>query len=175
MYRQQHTTLIERAVRALNVLEQHLASNTFFVGERITLADIVVAAFAIKANTLIIDAALRPKFPNLIRHLETVANQPQLKDLFTPIPYVEKAVQFTPPAKEKKEPKAAPAPAKKEEKKPKKEEDDDEEDAAPAAPKVKNPLDDLPKSTLVLDDWKRAYSNLDTRGAGGAIEWFYKK
>jgi len=39
---------------------------------------------------------------------------------------------------------------------------------------VKNPLDDLPKSTFNLEDWKRAYSNKETRGAGGAIEWFYE-
>jgi len=41
-------------------------------------------------------------------------------------------------------------------------------------PKVKNPLDDLPKSTFNLEDWKRAYSNKDTRGPGGAIEWLYE-
>ena len=42
-------------------------------------------------------------------------------------------------------------------------------------PKAKNPLDSLPKSTFNLEDWKRAYSNKDTRGADGSIEWFYQK
>ena len=45
----------------------------------------------------------------------------------------------------------------------------------PAEPKVKNPLDDLPKSAFNLEEWKRQYSNLDTRGAGGSLEWFYEK
>ena len=42
-------------------------------------------------------------------------------------------------------------------------------------PKAKNPLDSLPKSTFNLEDWKRAYSNLDTRGPGGSLEWFYQQ
>jgi elongation factor 1-gamma len=63
------------------------------------------------------------------------------------------------------------------EKAPKKKEaeDEEEEPLVPAEPKVKNPLDDLPKSNFNLEDWKRAYSNMDTRGPGGALEWFYEK
>ncbi|MCL6358410.1 hypothetical protein EXT68_23775, partial [Pectobacterium parmentieri] len=62
-------------------------------------------------------------------------------------------------------PKAAPKKAEAEE---------EEEPAAPVIPKSKHPLEDLPKSSFNLEDWKRAYSNLDTRGPGGAIEWFYQ-
>ena len=117
--------------------------------------------------------------PNLVRHLETIANQPKLKEIFGETTYVEKAVQYIPPPKEKKEKEAKPAPAAsapKAEKKPKaKEEDEEEDDLVPAEPKVKNPLDDLPKSTFNLEDWKRAYSNKETRGADGALEWFYEK
>lgn len=99
-----------------------------------------------------------------------------MKDVFGPTEYAEKAVQYTPPAKEKKEPKPAAAPAPKAEKKPKKEEVEEEEDDIPKEePKPKNPLDLLPKSTFNLEDWKRAYSNKDTRGPGGSIEWFYQK
>jgi elongation factor 1-gamma len=78
--------------------------------------------------------------------------------------------------KEKKE-KAPAAPAQpKAEKKPKKEEVDDDYDDKPydEAPK-KNSLDLLPKSTLNPEDWKRAYSNKDTRGADGSLEWLYQK
>lgn len=45
----------------------------------------------------------------------------------------------------------------------------------PAEPKVKNPLDDLPKSNFNLEDWKRAYSNKETRGKDGALEWLYEQ
>jgi hypothetical protein len=66
--------------------------------------------------------------------------------------------------KKKEQPKAAP--------KPKKEEpEEDEEDAAPA-PKAKHPLESLPKATFVLDDWKRKYSNEETREV--AIPWFWE-
>lgn len=98
-----------------------------------------------------------------------------MKDIFGPIEYAEKAKQYVPPPKEKKEPKAAAAPAPKAEKKPKAKEEDEEDDLIKEEPKPKNPLDSLPKSTFNLEDWKRTYSNNDTRGAGGAIEWFYKK
>jgi len=54
----------------------------------------------------------------------------------------------------------------------KEEEEEEEEDVPKEEPKAKNPLDSLPKSDFNLEDWKRAYSNLDTRGAGGSIEWF---
>jgi len=33
----------------------------------------------------------------------------------------------------------------------------------------------LPKSSFNLEDWKRAYSNMETRGEGGSIQWFYEK
>jgi elongation factor 1-gamma len=101
-----------------------------------------------------------------------------LKEIFGEVEYVEKAVQYVPP---KKEAKPAPAPAapkkKKEKEKPKKQDDDEEDDGnlVPEEPKAKNPLDLLPKSTFNLEDWKRAYSNKDTRGPDGSLEWFYAK
>ncbi|KAG6377697.1 hypothetical protein JVT61DRAFT_14467 [Boletus reticuloceps] len=171
-----HNTLIERQNRALNTLEAHLLTRTFVVGERITLADISIAASVFRAVKLTIDAEARSKLINTIRHLETVVNQPKLKDIFGEIQYTEKVVQYVPP---KKEPKPAPAPAapkeKKEKEKPKKQDDDEEDDGnlVPEEPKAKNPLESLPKSSFNLEDWKRAYSNKDTRGPDGALEWFY--
>ena len=104
-------------------------------------------------------------------------NQPKLAGTFSATPSLEKPLAFTPPAKEKKEKEPKPAQPKAE-KKPKAkaaEDDDDDEPAVPAEKKEKNPLDDLPKSSFNLEDWKRAYSNKDTRGADGALEWFYQK
>lgn len=85
---------------------------------------------------------------------------------------------YTAPAKPKKEekPKEAPKPKAAEKAKPKKEEAEEEDDDIPKEePKPKNPLDSLPKSSFNLEDWKRKYSNFDTRGAGGSLEWFYEK
>lgn len=73
-----------------------------------------------------------------------------------------------------KEPKQ-PAPKKeqpKKEEKPKEAEDDGEDDLEKEEPKKKNPLDDLPKSTFIMDEWKRMYSNNDTRSV--AMPWFWQ-
>jgi len=64
-----------------------------------------------------------------------------------------------PPPKPAAAPKAAPKPAAEE-----------EEEAAPT-PKPKHPLDALDRATFVLDDWKRKYSNSETRD--DALPWFW--
>lgn len=123
-------------------------------------------------------SAERTKVPNLVRHFETIANQPAAKPVLGEIQYADKAAQYVAPTKEKKESKPAQVIAAIKEKiapKPKPADDDDDEPLVPEEPKAKNPLDDLPKSTLNLEDWKRAYSNLETRGSGGSIEWFHEK
>ncbi|KAH9985032.1 elongation factor 1-gamma [Russula vinacea] len=167
----------DRLTSALTLVEKHLATRTFLATERISLADITLAAELQSAFSTTVDASVRAKLPNVLRHYETIVNQPNLASIFGSTAYAEKALQYTPPPKEKKE-KAPAAPAQpKAEKKAKKEEaDDDDDDDKPyeEAPKEKNPLDLLPKSPFNLEDWKRAYSNKETRGSGGALEWFYQ-
>lgn len=46
-----------------------------------------------------------------------------------------------------------------------------EEEEKPA-PKAKHPLESLPKPSMILDDWKRKYSNEDTRSV--AMPWFWE-
>ncbi|KZO97500.1 elongation factor 1-gamma [Calocera viscosa TUFC12733] len=185
----------QRVVPALEVVDKHLQTCTFLVGERITLADITLATIVQSAFSTLVDAPARQKLSNLLRWFETVVNQPLLKDIFGETSFVEAAVQYQPPKKETKEAKPAKAAtvsgtaaaavgavqsaasAAVAAVKPKKKKDEDEEEdepLVPAEPKVKNPLDDLPKSSFNLEDWKRAYSNMDTKGPGGAIEWFYE-
>jgi len=102
------------------------------------------------------------------------------------VKFVETQPIYQPPVKEsKKEPKAkeakaadaSPKPPKAPKAAKPKAEDEDEqsegENLYPAEPKVKNPLDDLPKSAFNLEEWKRQYSNLDTRKE--ALPWFYEK
>lgn len=58
------------------------------------------------------------------------------------------------------------------EKKAEEADDDDEDDLkANKEPEKPNPLDALPKSTFILDAWKRFYSNNETRP--DAINWFW--
>jgi elongation factor 1-gamma len=144
-----HQLLNQAEQRPIETLDKHLATRTYFVGERITLADIAVAAYIQRAVAITLGAAERANYPHLMRHLETIVNQPNLKDVFGETEYAEKPMQYTPPPKEKKPEKpaaAAPAPkAEKAEKKPKakveEDEEEEEEPLVPAEPKVKNPLD----------------------------------
>ncbi|EIN05159.1 elongation factor 1-gamma [Punctularia strigosozonata HHB-11173 SS5] len=171
-----HTHFVEEQLRAFDVVEKHLATRTFLVGERITLADITLASATATAIYVTLDAPTRAKYPNTIRHLETVAYNPKLASTFGELKYAEKAMQYVAPPKEKKEPKPQAEPKPKAEKKKKEaEEEEEDDDLVPKEePKAKNPLDLLPKSSFNLEDWKRAYSNKDTRGPGGSLEWFYE-
>jgi len=174
-------SLRERLDRVLVSLNDYLHKTTFLVGHRITVADIALACILGKIFEGVYGAAERAKVPNVVRHFETIFKHPAVKGIVE-VKYVEKALQYVPPPKEKKESKPAqvvaavkekiaPKPKAKEEP----EEDEDEDADVKEEPKPKNPLDLLPKSTLNLEDWKRAYSNLETRGPGGSLEWFYSK
>ncbi|KAG2130348.1 hypothetical protein DEU56DRAFT_467073 [Suillus clintonianus] len=170
-----HTVAAERQLRSLITLEAHLSTRTFLVGDRITLADITAASVLQRVVAITADAAVRANLVNTVRFLETIVHQPKLEAIFGPIEYTEKALQYVPPKKEKAPAPPAAAPKEKKEKPKKVVEDDDEDDGnlVPEEPKQKSPLELLPKSTFNLEDWKRAYSNKDTRGADGALEWFY--
>ncbi|KAF7317251.1 Glutathione S-transferase C-terminal-like protein [Mycena chlorophos] len=94
-----HTTFISQQLRGLTTLNNHLATRTFFVGERITLADIYVGALVLRACHINIDTAERKKLPHLMRHLETVVNQPVFEGIFPSVPVLEKARAYVPPKK----------------------------------------------------------------------------
>jgi len=166
----------QRIDRPLNDLNTYLHKTTFLVGHRITVADIVLASVVVKVFTWAYGAVERSKVPNVVRHFETIVNHPGVKPIVGEVKYAEKAAQYVPPPKEKKESKAAQVVAAVKEKiTPKPKADDYDELEVKEEPKPKNPLDLLPKSALNLEDWKRAYSNMDTRGPGGSLEWFYSK
>jgi elongation factor 1-gamma len=172
------TVLREKLHEALAVLNTYLTHNTFLLPtNRLSLADITFASIIKMGFETVIDAKQRQQLPSIVRLYETVVNQSAIKDIFGQTNYAETSLQFTPPKKEKAPhpPAAATKPHK--EKKPvvKDDDDDDEEPSAPPEPKVKNPLDDLPKSAFNLEDWKRAYSNMDTRGEASSLKWFYDK
>ena len=167
--------LRRRLNRPLDTVETYLSKHTFFVGERLSLADISAATVLRGAFATILGATERAKYPHTWRWYETVINQPKVKDVLSGGKLAETAQQYVPPAKDEKpkaeKPKAEPKPKQGQ----KKEAEEEEEPLVPEEPKKHNPLDDLPKSSFNLEDWKRAYSNLDTRGAGGSLEWFYDK
>eukprot|EP01113_Clastostelium_recurvatum_P050073 TRINITY_DN93_c0_g1_i1.p1 TRINITY_DN93_c0_g1~~TRINITY_DN93_c0_g1_i1.p1 ORF type:complete len:423 (+),score=165.19 TRINITY_DN93_c0_g1_i1:83-1351(+) len=163
----------------LAILDNHLLTRTYLVGNGISLADIVVFCHLTHLFTKVIDTEARKPLVNLTRWFVTLQNQPNFKEVTGEITLCAKAEVAPAAPKKEEKPKAAPkAEAKKEEKpkpaaKPKKDEEDDgEENYADEEPKAKNPLDLLPKSTFIMDEWKRVYSNQDTRSQ--ALPWFWQ-
>ena len=154
--------------KTVSVLDQHLLVNTFLVGERITLADLFTTGVLARGFQYFFDKKWRAEHPNVTRWYETVYNQPIYSAVVDKLEFIDEAIKNQAPKqapKEKKDqPKAAPKAKAKEP------EEEEEEEAAPA-PKPKHPLDALPKPTLVLDDWKRKYSNEETREV--ALPWFW--
>ncbi|KAL3457809.1 hypothetical protein BJX64DRAFT_268052 [Aspergillus heterothallicus] len=148
------------ALKNLAVLNTHLTANTYLVGERITLADIFTAALLTRALATVIDKKVRSDYPAVTRWFQTIVAQPAFKAVVENPVLIEEAIKYTPPKKEEKPKKeAAPAAAAvAEEEKPEK--------------KPKHPLEALGRPTLVLDEWKRQYSNEDTRSV--AMPWFWQ-
>lgn len=186
---------VERAKQdlkaTLTALNSRLVHQTFLVGERLTLADIVVFATLLSAYEKVLDPSFRAPFGSLTRWFNTVLNQPQVKAVVKGFTMCAKVADIDPKKfaefqaktggaqqqqqqqkepKEKKEKK--PAPAKKE----KEPEPVEEMDAAEAAlaeePKSKDPFDVMPKGTFNFDDFKRCYSNEDEVKS---IPYFWEK
>lgn len=165
----QKTTL-----KAVGVLEQYLLVNTFLVGERITLADLYAAGICSRGFQFVFDKQWRSEHPNLTRWYETVYHQPIYSAVAGELKFIDEAVKYEPPKKEKapksekkEQPKAEPQPKQKEA-------DEEEEEDKPAEPKSKHPLDALPKPSLPLDEWKRQFSNCNKKYRAVAMPWFWE-
>jgi len=165
--------------KVLDILNKHLETRTFLVGERITLADIVVATSLYRLYTKVLDANFRKAYVNTNRWFSTITNQPEFLAVLPATPLcvkMEVAPASAPKAETKKPAAEEKKPAeKKPEAKPESKEEDLEalaEEEAKAESKKKNVLDSLPPSNFVLDEWKRQYSNTDTREV--AIPWFWE-
>lgn len=159
-------TAFERATKFLTFLEEVLKTRTFLVGERITLADITLGSVLLFGFQQSLDKKFRAKFPHTVRYFESVANNHVLKSSFGEYKYLD-TFKLQPPKKDEK----------KKEEKPKEQSAPQAPAPAPAPEKPKNPLDLLPKSSFVLEDFKRHYSNWDTRGddpTKHSLAYFYK-
>jgi len=158
------------ALKAVNVLEEHLLHNTYLAGERVTLADLFGAGIISRGFQYFFDKNWRTQNPNVTRWYETVYNQPIYSAVVDKLSFIEEALKNQPPKKpEQPKKEAAPKPTPKPKAKEVEEEDDGDE--TPVAPKPKHPLEALAKPTLVLDEWKRQYSNNDTPDA---LKWFWE-
>ncbi|GMH23835.1 hypothetical protein Nepgr_025678 [Nepenthes gracilis] len=168
--------------RGLGALNTHLASNTFLVGHCVTLADIILTCNLYLGFTQLMTKSFTSEFPHVERYFWTIVNQPNFHKVLGEV----KQTQFVPPIqsvkkpaqpKESAKPKASNEPKKVAKEVVEKEvvipkEEAGEEEEAPK-PKPKNPLDLLPPSKMVLDEWKRLYSNTKTNFRDVAIKGFW--
>lgn len=169
------TDSINASMKAVSVLEDHLLVHTFLVGERITLADLFCAGIISRGFQTFLDKKWRTEHPNTTRWYETVFHQPIYAAVAgDKLDYIEEAIKNQAPPKPKGEEKPKAAKQEKAAPKPKAKEvdEDEEEEEDKPAPKPKHPLEALPKATLPLDEWKRKYSNEETRET--ALPWFWE-
>lgn len=176
--------------KILTALNNYLLSRTYLVGEKITLADIVVATSLLHLYEHVLDEKNRKPYCNLNRWFTTCINQVQFKTVLGDFKLCLKENEVDPKkfaefnakvggSSKKDDKKKEPKPEKKKEEKPKakKEEEEPEEmDAAEAAlleePKSKDPFDEMPKGTFNMDDFKRFYSNNEE---AKSIPYFWEK
>eukprot|EP00731_Ephydatia_muelleri_P035644 Em0144g14a len=150
-FNQQATKQAQDTLKSLlGVLNNALATRTFLVGERVTLADISVVCDLLLPYKQVFDAEFRAPFGHMAQF-----DAEKYNELFPKEKKKEKTEEKeAKKPKETKKPKEAEKP--KETKKPKEEEpkDVEEEDDAPKEPKFKDPYADLPNSKFVLDAFK---------------------
>lgn len=150
--------LLEKEVA---VFEKHLTANTYLVGERISVADLYAATIIVRGFDFIFGTEWREQHPAVTRWFKTVIAHPILAERFAD--YKFRDAMAEPP-----KPKAKEQPKPKEQAKPK--------ETAPAAEeapkKAAHPLAALGPAKMALDEWKRKYSNEETREV--ALPWFWE-
>ncbi|KAL6964462.1 hypothetical protein U1Q18_035515 [Sarracenia purpurea var. burkii] len=167
--------------RALGALNTHLASSTYLVGHYVTLADIVMTCNLYFGFINVMTKIFTSEFPHVERYFWTMVNQPTFSKIIGEVKQTEKVppvVSSKKPSQPKETAKSKPKrkdepkkEAKKEPAKPAAETGEEEEEAP--KPKPKNALDLLPPSKMVLDEWKRLYSNTKTNFREVAIKGFW--
>jgi elongation factor 1-gamma len=173
---------------ALSILDSHLLTRTYLVGERITLADIVISCNLLNLYKFAFDPDFRKPFVNVNRWFTTLINQPQFKTVLGQVQFLDKVAQPFGAAQggnegknkkkeEKKEKKQQQQQQQAKKETPKKEKEpaeelDAAEEALAAEPKSRDPFDALPKGTFNMDDFKRFYSNEDE---AKSIPYFWEK
>lgn len=171
---------------ALAILNKKLLNSTYLVGERITLADVIVFCNLLHLYQYVLEPSLRAPYGCVTRWFTTILNQKEVKEVVKNFELCSKSLQHDPKKynefvaksggsggvkdEKKKEKKEKPTPK---EKTPVAEAELDPAEAALAEePKSKDPFDSLPKGNFNMDDFKRVYSNEDE---AKSIPYFWEK
>lgn len=170
----------EEVMVRLRQLDRQLVTRTFLVGERISLADVATCLTLLPAYQHVLDPAARSGLRHVTRWLNTIIHQNPVQAVLGSVKLCSEEAKVVMAAKKEKKEKQAAKEAKpkvepkKEEKKKKKEEEVKEvepEDDGFMVEKKKDPLDQLPKGTFDLEEWKRFYSNNDE---AASCAWFWE-
>ncbi|KAI3868453.1 hypothetical protein MKW92_021841 [Papaver armeniacum] len=132
--------------RALTALNSYLASNTYLVGHCVTLADIIMTCNLSMGFSYLMTKSFTEEFPHVERYFWTMVNQPNVAKLFGKVKQTE-SVPPIPSASVPAQPKEAEKPKEK------------------SGPK---------NDTMILDEWKRLYSNTKTNFREVAIKGFWE-
>jgi elongation factor 1-gamma len=178
--KQETETAKEHITRCLDVLNAYLESRTYMVGERISLADIVLASNLILLYKQVLEPSFRNSFGNVNRWYLTIVNNPEfIKAAGNPV-ICDKAA---PPDHKKfaelhgaqaRDGQRRDSQNKKKQEKPKQE---NKPAPAPAAggdepaEKEADPLAAAPKGTFDFDAFKRSFSNEDTKTKAIPLLW----
>lgn len=143
---------IQETKAILGLLDKALGSTEYLCGNKLTLADLTIFNALVHPFRMVFDAKFMNSYKNLKRWFNDLKTYDQIVAVWGKI-FECKAVQPFPapkskPEKKAPEPKKAAAP-----KKPAEEPEDK------PAKKPVNPLDLLPETPLILDEWKKLYSN----------------
>lgn len=149
--------------KSLKLLNEYLLTQTYLVGDKITLADISVAVSLLPLYQHVLEPTARQQYVNVNRWFTTLINQKEFVAVLGKVELCTSVKQLSATTAKKPQPeKKKEEPKKKEEKKPKAADDagdDGGDDLIPAEPKPKDPFEKLPKGTFDMDDFKRFYSN----------------
>jgi len=164
---------------ALHCMDAHLKTRTFLVGERLTLADISMAADLMLAYQHVADEAFRKQYVNVTRWFQTVVNQPEFKKAAGEVKLCTKEGKFDAQlfaknkqcGKQEQKPKEQPKPKEEKPKKKEAENEEEEEDNMADEPKHNDPFATMNKGTFVMDEFKREYSNKDTKTVAIPYLW----
>jgi elongation factor 1-gamma len=155
---------------ALGHLEAHLLSRTFLVGQRLTLADVIVASQLFYPFKLNLDNSVRSKFPSTMRWFLHVMAQPAANSVVGAVTLCKVAPK--PPKNNNNNSKKNKKKKNNNNNQPKKANQPKKPSQPKKPKKPKNPLDLLPKTNFDLEEWKRQYSNARS-DYFKSMEWFW--
>ena len=153
-------TALANVDKIAGLYEERLQTHTYLASEHISLGDLLSAAVFTRGFNYLFGKQWRAAHPAIVRWYSTVIASEIMAPEFTEFKFIDEPL--APPQNKK-------AAKKTTEKKTEKKVEKAPEPAEPKKPK--HPLELLGKSSFVLDEWKRKYSNEDTRK--GALPWFW--